>query len=490
MRHGRRNGIASATLLLLFTATAHAQSIPTATSQPTQHAPTKMAPLPPSTLPTTSKPTTPTATTSKPTTPKSTTSKPAPPEEPAGRSADPKAKPEDARGDDAGPSGRFTFGSTPKRSPSLVKRGIFDRPYLVRAGNNTAAVALGGYIDLVGGYGANAGISDGFSFEARRFNIFITSQVSDYVRMTSELEFEHGTSEIALETALIDILFHHGINLRGGIILVPLGKFNLAHDSPIYDVVDRPLVSTQIIPSTYSDVGFGFFGTLYPGGSHRLTYQFYLVNGLAGGVVAGQQTRLQNGRDVQQFASDQNGTPAITGRLGHAASGDAWSTEFGLSFYAGIYNAYKRDGDRIASPRWASIIAFDAEVEWRRLTLRGEIAYAHVEAGPDVSDEQARDQWGLYLEGTFTLLSRPVLVFEDFALNAVGRFDHIDLNANKRRGSGDPIGDETTRITLGLSARPTPSTALRLVYHHSWLRDALTNPTRAGAIQLGLASYF
>ena len=73
----------------------------------------------------------------------------------------------------------------------------------------------------------------------------------------------------------MDLLFHHTINLRGGVLLAPLGKFNVAHDSPIYNVVDRPLVSTRIIPATLSEAGMGLFGVFYPQGSHKLTYEIY-----------------------------------------------------------------------------------------------------------------------------------------------------------------------------------------------------------------------
>jgi pheromone shutdown-related protein TraB len=86
------------------------------------------------------------------------------------------------------------------------------------------------------------------------------------------------TEEINLETALVDVLFHTAVNLRAGILLSPIGRFNIAHDSPRYDIIERPLVSTEIIPSTLSEVGLGFFGALYPTqfdriyAGHRLDY--------------------------------------------------------------------------------------------------------------------------------------------------------------------------------------------------------------------------
>ena len=38
-------------------------------------------------------------------------------------------------------------------------------------------------------------------------------------------------------------------NIRAGILLMPVGKFNLLHDSPLNDLTDRPMVPRFVIPS-------------------------------------------------------------------------------------------------------------------------------------------------------------------------------------------------------------------------------------------------
>jgi hypothetical protein len=45
--------------------------------------------------------------------------------------------------------------------------------------------------------------------------------------------------EITLETAILDFEIHELLTLRAGVILSPLGRFNLAHDSPANDLVER-----------------------------------------------------------------------------------------------------------------------------------------------------------------------------------------------------------------------------------------------------------
>lgn len=399
--------------------------------------------------------------------------------------------PEVARGVNARVDVRLGERTKRRELAPLVTGGIYDRPYLMRIGSDATAVAIGGYFDFVAAYEREEGISEGFSFEARRFNIFITSRIADRVRLTSELEFEHGTEEIALETALVDILFHHAFNFRAGVLLPPIGRFNITHDSPIYDVVDRPLVSTRIIPSTLSEPGAGFFGAFYPGGGNRLTYELYVTSGLRDGVIAAEGTRLSAGKSPEIFEADNNGSPALVGRLAYLSEESrSVAGVLGVSAYAGVYNTFELEGEPLDDARWLRILALDMSLTAGPLSLRGEMAYAHVDVPEALTSLHAHDQIGGYVEATVTFFQRSLWLFDQSSLAAVTRLDHVDLNLDRRDLTGEPMGDEQTRISAGLSFRPAPPTALRVVYHHDWLTDELDNPTRAAGVQFGLATYF
>jgi hypothetical protein len=375
------------------------------------------------------------------------------------------------------------------RDEPQVRRGIYDRPYLMRLGSISNDVAIGGYLDLAGSYLQRDGVSDGFSAEARRFNIFLTSRIADFLRLSSELEFEHGAEEISLEFAALDVLLHHTLNLRAGVLLVPIGKFNIAHDSPLYDVVDRPLVSTRIIPATFSDVGGGLFGTFYPGG-HKLTYEAYVINGLQSGVIAAEGTRLAAGKGAGRFEKDNNGQPAVTARVGYATPPRRWfNLEMAGSFYSGAYNQFQGDGLVFDDPRWLHIAAYDAEASVGPVTVRGELAYAWIDLPPALTALHGGNQFGFYGEIIGTFFKRSLLMFQRAALLGVLRVDYVDLNRG-RRADGTAIGDETWRLTAGLSFRPVPATSLRVAYLHEWVTDLLGNPGRAGGVQLGIATYF
>src|SRR5699024_12572769 len=93
-------------------------------------------------------------------------------------------------------------------------------------------------------------------------------------------------------------------------------------------------------------MGFGLHGKFFPG-SLTLSYDAYLTNGLGEGIVlnAEGRTRLANGKREGQFAGDNNGSPAFSGRF---AIGKYGLGELGVSYYCGIYTYYQLEGDIVA----------------------------------------------------------------------------------------------------------------------------------------------
>ncbi|HET7819335.1 MAG TPA: hypothetical protein VFL70_08510, partial [Bacteroidia bacterium] len=134
---------------------------------------------------------------------------------------------------------------------------IYNRPFIQIPKIKSS---IGGYVEGNTNYFMEDGVTDGFSMELRRFNFFLYSNIHDKIKFISEIEFEHGTEEISLETALLDFEFNPSLNLRAGILLPNIGMVNANHDSPKWEFIERPLSSTDIIPSTLSEVGFGIHG--------------------------------------------------------------------------------------------------------------------------------------------------------------------------------------------------------------------------------------
>ena len=196
----------------------------------------------------------------------------------------------------------------------VTKGGIYDKPFITGLGDR---MRIGGYVDAQFRHHRSLGIAEEQSFLLERVNLFTFSNISDRVRFISEFEFEEGGEEIKIELAIVDFELHESVTFRGGILLSPLGRFNQAHDSPATQLIDRPLVSTQIIPTTFSEVGMGFLGSFITSGSSRITYEIYAVNGISDGLVleSGGNTSIPNGKSNFE---DNNNATSITGRIAYS----------------------------------------------------------------------------------------------------------------------------------------------------------------------------
>jgi hypothetical protein len=52
-------------------------------------------------------------------------------------------------------------------------------------------------------------------------------------------------------------MVHRRFNLRRGMVLVPVGIINERHEPPTFNGVERTMVDTVIVPTTWRDVGVG-----------------------------------------------------------------------------------------------------------------------------------------------------------------------------------------------------------------------------------------
>lgn len=363
--------------------------------------------------------------------------------------------------------------------------GLYNRPFIGSLGGTS----VGGYAEANTNYFLEDGIGDGFSMEFRRFNLFVFSSIGRRLKLISELEFEHGTEEIKLETALLDFEMSPALILRGGIILPPLGYFNQNHDGPRWEFVERPLVSTEIIPSTLSEVGFGLYGKLFPG-ALVLSYDIYLTNGLQDGIVVNEEgrTHIPSGKAEELLAEDNNGSPAVSGRV---AVGRPGLGELGLSAYWAKYNTFRIEGDEVAPERALTILAVDLSAEVGPMEVRGEVARATVDVPPDLAELFGDEQWGGHVDAIYPVWRPEFLGLENAVVNLALRVEHVDFNVGTFSLTGREIGDEVTVLAPGISFRPVPGTVFRANYRRHWIRDLLGNATvhRAG-FQFGLATYF
>lgn len=368
---------------------------------------------------------------------------------------------------------------------AMVQGGIYQRPYITTQGRTS----VGGYLESSGGWRRTDGVAEGPSFEIRRFNIFLFSSAGRRLRFTSELEFEHGTEEIALETALVDFIITPSLVLRAGVLLPPIGAFNVNHDGPRYEFVDRPFVATELIPSTLSEAGFGAHGRLAPGGL-SVSWDAYLTNGLGPGVILNGEgrTHLPSGKSESLFAEDGNGSPALSGRVAVQARRMG---EVGLSHYRAVYNTWRVEGEEVDEPRRVSITALDLATRVGPVDLRGEAALIAVDVPADLVEVFGERQWGVYLDAVAPLWRPRIRGLTGPVVNAALRLEHVDFNAGRFSATGQDRADDLRAITLALGFRPVEGTVFRLNYRLQSARDLAGNPAvDTAVIQFGVATYF
>jgi hypothetical protein len=358
----------------------------------------------------------------------------------------------------------------------FVRGGVYDKPYQTRLLGRTA---IGGYAEAHARYERVDGITEQFGFEAKRFNIFTSTRVSDFVRMAAELEFEEAGEEIKLEYAAIDVRIHQALTLRGGMLLSPLGRFNLSHDSPLNEFTDRPLVSTEILGVALSEPGFGVLGQMPTGRQGRLTWEAYLTNGFHDGMVTASPdgTRIPLGRGNTE---DQNSSPAMVGRV-------AWSPaighEFGVSGHHGAWNRFSIDGTQVDERRDLSIGVVDAEVTLAGIRLSGEGALARADIPPGLQGTYASRQAGWYVELARDIGAGWIRTAPGSTFTLKARVDAIDLDT-------EAVGHHVRQAGAGINFRPTSESVIKLELVRGWGYDQFNNRSDFARLLASFATYF
>ncbi len=217
--------------------------------------------------------------------------------------------------------------------------------------------------------------------DLHRFVLMVGHRFSDRIKFWSEVEVEHAfveveggeeTGEVAIEQAYIDLMVHRRFNVRAGMVLVPVGILNERHEPPTFNGVERTMVDTVIVPTTWRDVGVGAFGELGRGFSYRA----FAVPGLdATGFSA--EEGIAGGR--QQGGRADTSDPAVTGRLEYRRAG----LTAGASLWRGGagFGLIRLD---IETPA-VTVSSLDARYRRGRHELRGQWSMVNISGAADLN---------------------------------------------------------------------------------------------------------
>lgn len=366
---------------------------------------------------------------------------------------------------------------------------VYNRPFL---STTKAPVALGGYLEANSLYSSTDGVSEGWSFQARRLTVFMSASISNRIKFLSEIELEEGGKKIGIEFAAMDIAMHPAFNLRGGIVMNPIGAFNQNHDGPKWEFVERPTVGTQLLPATFSNAGFGIFGKVHKG-KWIFGYEAYLTNGLDESIIDNLENKtylpaVKN--NFGRFEESSNGSPLVSGKV---AVKNRKIGEIGISYMGGIYNQFEVDGLTTAPKNRYDVVAIDINttISKTKTTFVGEALYAFIDVPESYTQQYGSKQAGAYLDVVQTIFTKNFFNWKAATLNIACRFDYTDWNIGRFKENNEVIGDELFAITPALSFRPSSQTVIRLNYRIQNQIDIVQNPaSKTRSWLFGFSTYF
>ncbi|MFT3844858.1 MAG: hypothetical protein QM725_07400 [Lacibacter sp.] len=366
---------------------------------------------------------------------------------------------------------------------------VYNRPFLQLG---KLPVALGGYAEANYQYLQEDGITEGHQFQMRRLTLFVSSSIAKRIKFLSEIEFEDGTKEINIKFASVDFEFAPLLNLRAGVVMNPIGAFNQNHDGPKWEFVDRPISATQMLPATWSNVGFGIFGKKYTK-DWVYAYEAYLTNGFDDKIIdnAENKTFLPASKENKdRFEESFNGSPLFTGKV---AVRNRNIGELGLSYMGGIYNKYEEDGLELDEKRKVNVYAVDFNTTLPKLNtyINAEWAWVNVNVPDTYTEQFGRKQQGGFIDFVQPVFKKPLFGFDKSVINAALRLEYVDWNKGTFKSTGGNISDELFSIVPAISWRPTAQTVIRLNYRYNWQKDILGNPpAKLAGFQFGVSTYF
>jgi len=278
---------------------------------------------------------------------------------------------------------------------------------------------LGGYAELHFNFlaGSGGGAKNKSEADFHRFVIELEHSFNDKIRFFSEIEIEHSLAgdgkpgEVELEQAFVQFDLPHETTANAGLFLMPVGIINPTHEPPTFYGVERNLIETEIIPTTWWEGGVLL--------SHR--WDRGLTTDLA--VHTALQTRYEESDDPfdiragrQKVAEANASDVAITGRA--------------------VYRGYP-GLELAASVMWTEDIAaggentpatlFEAHVVYEKGRFGLRALYARWDLFSDAAEDLGKDeQYGFYVEPSYKMIDW---------LGVFGRYNQYNTSAGNAGGT-------------------------------------------------------
>lgn len=292
--------------------------------------------------------------------------------------------------------------------------------------------------------------------------LYVGYKFDQHFVLNSEIEYENAVvasdkgGEAEVEFAYVDYMNSPMFNVRTGLLLIPSGLINQLHEPTAFLGARRPDVDEVIIPTTWREIGTGFYGTWC-----GFSYQFYGVNGLnaagytaEGGIHEGSQEGSEALAQSWAFAGRVDFT-AVPGLLAGASvfSGDSGQGQFTPS------------GQKISG--LTTLAEAHVDWRWRGLWLRGIYAHTTVEQADlinQLNNFEGDESVGSKQEGWYGQLGFDVLsLVSGSRMNLIpfARYEQYDTQAAVPIGYTRNPENDIHGWTFGAVYQPIPQLILK-----------------------------
>jgi hypothetical protein len=293
---------------------------------------------------------------------------------------------------------------------------------------NNRGLSIGGYGEMyLGRFLGEHAKTNASQGDTYRFIQYLGYKFNERVLVNAEIEIEHA-NELALEFLYADFMVNRALNIRSGLMLMPMGITNEMHEPTTYRGNFRPETERRIIPSTWREAGLGIWGDVA-----GLSYRVYAVNGLLSDGFGSKGVR--GGRQKgHKFKMEDI---AVVARV-----------DYNLMDLLTIGGSYYRGGadhdPSGAVETTVSIYEAHGILRTHGLELSGLYAQSSIDGA---SGDVPTSQNGFYVTASYDVMPHLSSGSSNQALRPFVRFEKLHLN-------DDEPGLNTTEITGGIEFMP------------------------------------
>lgn len=331
------------------------------------------------------------------------------------------------------------------------------------------------------------------NLDVHRVVLLFAYKFSNRATFVTEIEVEH-VSEIYIEQAFLNVRVNDKLNIKGGMLLIPMGIINEYHEPTIRNGVERPNVDQYIVPSTWREIGLGISGNF---NDASLAYQLYLVNGFLGYNEQGKFRGLDGYRKGRQKGAESVITsPNLSAKIDYYGIP---GLKIGLAGYVGksettAYNNVSNNDNPLMSAADSSVIniamiGLDARYRNKNFSARAELIYSSNGNTGAYNQFTGKDlgaaMLGYYFELGYDLW--PLITRNNkYSLTAFARFENY--NTQQKMVDASLLNEAYNRSDLvtGLGFWISPGAVVKADYQLMLNKDPNSNAVNMFNMGIGI----